>query len=102
MKGFSAYALAAYPRKSQPKKFFVDQRKHPLDGHETTDLNKARIWNEPSGPYQFLIRNPALKPLFFVLPVDVPARAVSSAEKRALRRPLGRPAPLRRLKHAHA
>lgn len=112
-KGFCSYALAAFPRKDKPKRFFVDLRRFPLYAASdvgrptdtlgpianvtTTDVGKAWLWTEQSGPYQYMTRHPELRQKFYVLPVESPAAAVTAAEKRGL---LGRRMPVRRLKTA--
>lgn len=80
----------------------MDRMRFPLHPTvTTTDLGKARIWNEQSGGYAYMMRHPDVHKEFFVLPVQI-AGVVTNPEKRAL---LGRPRPVRRLKsraHAHA
>ena len=55
------YLLAQKPPKGQrPTKFLVDTRLWPAGGY-STDLAKARRWNDESGPRQYLNRHPKLK-----------------------------------------
>jgi hypothetical protein len=75
------YVLAVIPAKkgAAPTRFLTDTVAHPAEKPETTQLTKARVWADPSGPRHFLARHPKLRKRFVAFPVLIGVPASSAA-----------------------
>lgn len=54
------YALTNATADQPAREFLTDRRRFPLEGATTTDLAKAMVWAERSGPFRLQQRHPHL------------------------------------------
>jgi hypothetical protein len=55
------FALTADAKDTRPTRFLIDHQRYPGFAPLTTDLAKAKLWSERTGPLKFLRLHPHLR-----------------------------------------